>query len=217
MSRQQERARRTRAAIVESAAIEFARRGYGAASVNAILEHSGATKGAMYFHFDSKEELARAVLAEGLERYRVITERWLNAPGLDPFERLHGLVGDLADALQSDVIIRAEFKLVTEPEFDAEAKRRGSSVWGAAGRRLAVEARDAGLFRAGVDLERFLGVLGACLAGQRYFHDLTAEDVDVRARFAECLDVCLEATAAPEWLERRRGGPESRVGGEQSA
>ena len=81
---QQERARRTRAAIVESAAAEFAKRGYAAASINAILEHSNATKGAMYFHFDSKEELARAVLAEGLDRYRVITERWLHAPGLDP-------------------------------------------------------------------------------------------------------------------------------------
>ncbi len=65
MAPQQERARRTRAAIVESAAAEFSKRGYAAASINAILEHSNATKGAMYFHFDSKEDLARAVLEEG--------------------------------------------------------------------------------------------------------------------------------------------------------
>lgn len=52
------------AAIVRSAATEFARRGFAAASINAILEQSNATKGAMYFHFASKEDLARAVLDE---------------------------------------------------------------------------------------------------------------------------------------------------------
>ena len=83
MAPQQERARRTRAAIVESAAAEFSKRGYAAASINTILEHSNATKGAMYFHFDSKEALARAVLEEGLARYRALVDRWVQAPGLD--------------------------------------------------------------------------------------------------------------------------------------
>ncbi|MGW0020621.1 TetR family transcriptional regulator [Rhodococcus sp. NPDC003382] len=209
MAPQQERARRTRAAIVESAAAEFSKRGYAAASINTILEHSNATKGAMYFHFDSKEALARAVLEEGLARYRTLVDRWVQAPGLDPFERLHGMVTELADALQRDVIIRAEFKLVIEPEFESEARLRGGSVWGTAGYRLAEEAQREGLFRPGADIRRFVEVISAALAGQRYMTDLTSSDVDVRARFEMCLEVPLEAMASQEWLDRwrREGWP----------
>ncbi|MFZ2528582.1 MAG: TetR/AcrR family transcriptional regulator [Rhodococcus sp. (in: high G+C Gram-positive bacteria)] len=211
MAPQQERARRTRAAIVESAAAEFAKRGYAAASINAILEHSNATKGAMYFHFDSKEELARAVLEEGLVRYRALVGRWSQAPGLDPFERLHGMICDLGDALHRDVVIRAEFKLVIEPEFESEARLRGGSVWGTAGYRLAEEAERDGLFRPGIDIRTFIEFVGAALAGQRYIIDLTSQDLDVRGRFELCVGIPLEAMASQEWLDRwrRRGWPDA--------
>jgi AcrR family transcriptional regulator len=209
MPRQQERARRTRAAIVEAAAAEFAKRGYSAASVNAILEHSNATKGAMYFHFTSKEELARAVLDEGLRRYRALVDRWAEVPGLDPFERLHGLICDLAESLRNDVIIAAEFKLVVEPEFAAESRLRGTTIWGRGGYRLAQEAQDLGLFRPGVDLRRFIEAVASSLAGQRYLIDLTSPDEDVHSRFEACLEVPLEAMASEEWLARwrERGWP----------
>ena len=212
MPLQQERARRTRAAIVESAAAEFAKRGFAAASINLILEHSGATKGAMYFHFKSKEDLARAVLEEGLDHYRVIVDRWVDFDELDPFERLHGLICDLGEALHNDVIIGAEFRLVIDPEFVDEARLRGSAVWGRAGYQLAEQARDLGLFKPGVDLRRFVRAVGSSLAGQRYFADLTAPEVDVRSRFESCLEVPLEATASEEWLERwrERGWPSVR-------
>ncbi len=207
MSRQQERARRTRSAIVRSAAAEFAKRGYAAASLSSILENSNATKGAMYFHFTSKEDLARAVLDEGLDRYRAIVDRWAESAELDPFERLYGLVTDLGDALRNDEVIAAEFRLVTEPEFAREAQLRGGYVWGRAGYALAVEARDAGLFRDGVDVRRFVEAVASSLAGQRYLVDLTAEDVDVSTRFAACLEVPLEAMASEKWLGEwgRRG------------
>ena len=107
MPLQQERARRTRAAIVEAAAIEFAKRGYSAASVNAILENSHATKGAMYFHFESKEELARAVLASAFERYAEVAERWRHSVGMDPLVALHRMIDDMARLFEDDVIVQA--------------------------------------------------------------------------------------------------------------
>ena len=113
---QQERARRTRAAIVEAAAAEFAKRGYAAASVNTILEGSNATKGAMYFHFQSKEDLARAVLAAGLDRYVAISEKWADTTA-HPFYVIRGIVDDIALNFQNDVIVRAEFRLIVDPEF----------------------------------------------------------------------------------------------------
>lgn len=63
---QQERAVRTRRAVLEAAATVFAERGYAAATIAEILRRAGVTKGALYFHFGSKAALARGVLQEQL-------------------------------------------------------------------------------------------------------------------------------------------------------
>lgn len=206
MARQQERARRTRAAIVEAAAVEFARRGYAAASVNAILEGSHATKGAMYFHFESKEELARAVLAVALGRYTDSTDRWKRVDA-DPFQVLHGIIVELADRFASDVIVQAEFRLIVEPEFYAEVRSGGSQVWGRTAHELVLRAEAEGLLREGANPESFTRVLGAALAGQRYMRDLTTDTTELGERFEEALEVVLAAMASPSWLEQwRRDG-----------
>jgi TetR/AcrR family transcriptional repressor of nem operon len=46
------------------AAEVFAERGYTEASMAELIERSGLTKGAFYFHFSSKEQLALAVIDE---------------------------------------------------------------------------------------------------------------------------------------------------------
>jgi TetR/AcrR family transcriptional repressor of nem operon len=58
-----------------SAAEEIHRHGYGGASLERILTHSGVTKGALYHHFGSKAELAFAVIDEVLRP--MLAERWL--------------------------------------------------------------------------------------------------------------------------------------------
>lgn len=60
---QQERAIRTRQKIVLAAAELFDEVGYEAATISEVLKKCGVTKGALYFHFSSKEELAQEVLA----------------------------------------------------------------------------------------------------------------------------------------------------------
>lgn len=200
MARQQERARRTRAAIVEAAAVEFARRGYAAASVNTILEGSHATKGAMYFHFESKEELARAVLASALDHYTQTNDRW-KAVDADPFQVLHSIIVELAERFANDVIVQAEFRLIVEPEFYAEVRSGGSQVWGQTAHELVLRAQTEGHLRPGADPGTFTRVLGAALAGQRYMLDLTADSTPLPERFEEALAVVLEAMASQEWLE----------------
>ncbi|WP_225804954.1 ScbR family autoregulator-binding transcription factor [Streptomyces sp. NK15101] len=59
---QQARAIKTRRAILESAASVFAERGYERTTIGEILVRAGVTKGALYFHFASKEDLALGVL-----------------------------------------------------------------------------------------------------------------------------------------------------------
>ena len=63
----EERKAETRARLLEAAADVFARRGFVAASVDEVAEAAGFTKGAVYAHFDSKEELFLAMLDERFE------------------------------------------------------------------------------------------------------------------------------------------------------
>ncbi len=56
------RADATRLLILEAASHEFARKSYSQVSLDDILAQAEVTKGAMYFHFRSKHELALAII-----------------------------------------------------------------------------------------------------------------------------------------------------------
>ncbi|MEU7006262.1 ScbR family autoregulator-binding transcription factor [Streptomyces sp. NPDC046332] len=62
----QERAIRTRRAILETAAEMFNELGYDATTIGGLIERIQLTRGGLYFHFTSKEQLARAVLDEAV-------------------------------------------------------------------------------------------------------------------------------------------------------
>ena len=54
----------TRAFLLQAAAEVFAERGYTQTTMSELISRSGLTKGAFYFHFSSKEQLALAVIEE---------------------------------------------------------------------------------------------------------------------------------------------------------
>ncbi|WP_234322907.1 ScbR family autoregulator-binding transcription factor [Streptomyces sp. NRRL S-350] len=64
----QERAVRTRRQILEAAAAVFDECGYEGATIGAVVARAGVTRGAVYFHFASKRELAQGVLEEQFGR-----------------------------------------------------------------------------------------------------------------------------------------------------
>ncbi|MBL8975425.1 MAG: TetR/AcrR family transcriptional regulator, partial [Myxococcales bacterium] len=57
-----------RAAILAAAAAEFAAHGIDGASYNRIIARAAVSKGAMYYYFDDKQDLLRAVLDDASER-----------------------------------------------------------------------------------------------------------------------------------------------------
>jgi AcrR family transcriptional regulator len=59
--------------LIAAARIAFAERGYAGASVETIAEAAGFSKGALYFHFPSKEALALALVTPLIEA--VVDER----------------------------------------------------------------------------------------------------------------------------------------------
>lgn len=72
----QERAERTRVAILEAAAKEFDEFGYEGARLERIVERTGATKGAVYFHFRSKLDIARALVKRSTRTGPSLWPKW---------------------------------------------------------------------------------------------------------------------------------------------
>nr|WP_271211686.1 ScbR family autoregulator-binding transcription factor [Rhodococcus wratislaviensis] len=109
----QKRAQITRDTVLQHAAREFASQGYVHATLNGIIGSSGTTKGALHFHFSSKETLARAVIDEGLTRFeRTYAQR------IESHSRAFELLIEISYAMagygRDDHVIRAAFRLVTE-------------------------------------------------------------------------------------------------------
>jgi AcrR family transcriptional regulator len=72
--------------ILAAAADEFAQHGYGAASMNRIVERAGSSKGALYYYFDSKADLLATVVERAATRVMAELE-WpeLNALSADSY------------------------------------------------------------------------------------------------------------------------------------
>jgi len=71
----------TRASILQTAAEVFAERGYADTTLSELIARSGLTKGAFYFHFSSKEQLAFAVLEEKQRQWlQFVSQRVLDKP-----------------------------------------------------------------------------------------------------------------------------------------
>lgn len=64
MTLRQRQAAQTRQLLLSSAARVFARRGYSEATIDDVARDAGTSKGAVYHHFTSKQEIFRALLAE---------------------------------------------------------------------------------------------------------------------------------------------------------
>jgi len=75
------RSNETRARILQVAAEHFARHGYDGATVRKIVRAAGVTQPTLYYHYQDKEGLCRAVLEEGLERFREAVAQATDAAG----------------------------------------------------------------------------------------------------------------------------------------
>ena len=83
---------RTRERLLQAASREIYRSGFQSASLDTILTIAGVTKGALYYHFDSKEALGHAVVDEIIAPD--VCGKWVRPlqSGKDPIEALIGAV-----------------------------------------------------------------------------------------------------------------------------
>lgn len=116
----QERAVRTRSALVRAAAAEFDRDGYEGTSLARISKVANISIGAVTFHFSSKSELADAVFEEG----RAMTIAALEQMAAEPAPALRAVVDlslELTRLMEEETAVRSAIRLSRE--------RPGSPSW----------------------------------------------------------------------------------------
>ncbi|MFJ1857502.1 TetR family transcriptional regulator [Streptomyces anulatus] len=166
----QERAARTRQAVLEAAADEFAERGYEGASLQRMVWRAATSIGALTFHFGNKTALAEEVSAAGHARFESCLEDLAAAP--DPLRELRTLIGALARLAHEDTFVRATRRL--------EADRPGevpplTDVWLPVLRGLLDRAHEAQRLRPGVSPEDAVALLAHLAEGAMAAHGATRD------------------------------------------
>ena len=203
----QPRAQATRQAILTAAAEHFGRNGYYATSLDNVLADSGGTKGALYFHFASKEALARAVIAEMVQGWRDLREQ-VRGRGLDPLSTLLALVDEVIVRLRDDPVARGGTRLLNDLPVAQEQARAHYGLGEQETLDLLTEAAHAGLLRDGVDPAAVAPQIVAIVAGHRHICDALGERQYLRQRVQQAWALLLPVVATDAWLAARDPEPE---------
>lgn len=105
--------KQTRGQLIQAAAREFDRVGYPNASLAAVCRQAGLTTGALYHYFDSKGELALAILDGQLARIQAMSDE-VRSSTRSSFERLAYFVAALSALVADDDLVRAATRLAVD-------------------------------------------------------------------------------------------------------
>jgi AcrR family transcriptional regulator len=152
----------TRRRLIDAAEVVFARRGFHGASVEEIAREAGATTGALYSNFASKEDLFLALFehtaASDVQQYSDVF-----AAGATPDERARG-VGDLWMRILRKrpdyfpLIIEFWAYAVREPRLRGDLAARFASLRSASAQMIVQGADERGIALSGEFADR-LGLL----------------------------------------------------------
>ena len=187
---QQERARVTRATVIEGAARTFERLGYGNASLTDIAETAAVTKGALYFHFKSKEELAKAVIDEQHARVRETSEAILGG-GHSPLTSMMLLCRHFAEQLLVDPIIRAGIRLTLEASAFEGSVKEPYEDWVSTMQLLTTQGQSQGEINQAIDAEVIARYVVASFTGVQLVSDVLTARVDLVQRVEDMWTILL--------------------------
>ncbi len=157
---------RTRQRILDAAAREFRDRGFAGATLGDIAARAGLQAGSLYYHFDSREALVDAVMAQGTRRAHHAARQRLAAlpPGTPALVKLALLIeSHLEMVLSAGDYTSAMVKLIWQVPADIRERTLADQrAYGALWRQVLEQARDAGEIRADVNLSvARMAILGA--------------------------------------------------------
>ncbi|MFF4957305.1 ScbR family autoregulator-binding transcription factor [Streptomyces sp. NPDC001222] len=203
----QERAIRTRQAILLAAAEVFDAVGYEAATISDVLQRSGVTKGALYFHFTSKEELAQAVLAAQVSSLPRVPEQELKLQeSLD--EAL--LLAYLLRKDTGDPIVQGSVRLTVDQGSpkDNLNRRVPMQAWTEHTQSLFEEAKLQGEILPHADVAALAKLFVGAFTGVQVLSRIMTERVDLAERVADLYRHLMPAVAVPGVLVRLDFSPD---------
>ncbi|MEE1756578.1 ScbR family autoregulator-binding transcription factor [Streptomyces sp. SP18CS02] len=196
----QDRAVRTRRMILEAAALVFDERGYEAATITEVFERAGLTKGALYFHFPSKEDLARGVLAGATVLAGVRPQGLV----------LQELVDTLllaAHRLPREPMLGAAFRIAVDPA-SRQLLGTGWPAWSDALTRLLRRAKERDEVHRHLDEAEAARIIVCAWAGVRVVTEGLPESYDLAREVGVLLGMLLPGIAVPSVLARLDVSPD---------
>ncbi|MFJ7337690.1 ScbR family autoregulator-binding transcription factor [Streptomyces sp. NPDC101116] len=158
----QDRAVRTRLALIRSAAEQFEARGYVRAGLAQISAGAGVSSGALHFHFANKAAVAEAVEHAAVGALREAAGYGRDAGG-SALQRLVDVTHHVARLLCADVVVRAGLRLNAEGYGGGTRDLRRE--WRECVQGLLAEAEGRGELAAGVTPQRTGAVVLAATTG----------------------------------------------------
>lgn len=192
---QQQRAAETRETLVNAAATVFGRQGYRATTLRDITKEAGVTQGALYFHFESKRELAEEVIRRQHAMSSEIGSPFLTSSesGLASVVRLSGR---LANQILTEPIVQAGLRLSTESADElAGASEAPYREWIAACRTLLERAGEAGETRPDLALDVAAELVIAAFTGTQFVSAAVAGSADLFDRLGRMWPLLLVGIA----------------------
>ena len=147
----QPRAEHTRLHLVRSAAELFDVGGFAGTTLADVSRSAGVTKGAFYFHFSSKDELAGAIQAEACVLLRSAVYG-VAASRLPALQSLVDLTHELVLWLEHDPLVRASFRTARECGHRGRPFLDFHAEWLSAVEMLLRDAERRGELAAGADI-----------------------------------------------------------------
>lgn len=204
----QARSEQTRHRLVLAGAEMFCRNGYASATLGQIVSAAGMTKGALYFHFVSKDRLADAVQEQGRTMLHDFVHERRQA-GEPPVQILIDLTHWLVRARCEDPVVRAGFRITNECVGRQPPVTDFHQVWMTEVRRLIDEARTAGHLHdhAGRETTEALLPAAVCGIGALSVTGLTYDEL--RRKTRELWTALLPVLVPPTETDRYRIAPAS--------
>jgi TetR/AcrR family transcriptional regulator, cholesterol catabolism regulator len=113
----------TRKQIVSAALALFSERGFHSTTVDAIVTRAKVTKGAFYYHFDSKDDVLREIHSEYASELLASAREVNSAVDVEPVEQLRQLIERAVVLLgryhEHVAVFYQEFRFVADNHFSA--------------------------------------------------------------------------------------------------
>lgn len=199
--RQQERARSTRAAILRAAAGVFEDHGYGNTSLAAVAAAAKVTKGALYFHFASKDALAVAVIEEQHAIASADGAR-VQALGRPALETMVLVCRGFTLQLVEHSVMRAGIRLTFEASAFGHDVRGPYLDWAVRFGELSRTAQQDGDLRPDLDADAFARVVVGSYTGVQMVSNILTGRADVIERLADLWTMLLPGVVGADRQER---------------